>query len=110
MKVQVDICETKEVEQSNGDIDTESIRLYSDVEDWNICDTTSDVYKAAMREYGRCSSKVYRDKKDGQAQHTGWVFQKRVKYADCNKTYLQETWIVPLKKHGIKTIVKYALS
>jgi hypothetical protein len=23
----------------------------------------------------------------------GWVFEKKVKYQDCNKFYLQETWV-----------------
>jgi len=108
MKVQIDICETKEVEQPNGDVESKSSRFYSEVENWDICETTSDVYKAAMREYGRCSSKVYIDN-NGKTKSIGWVFQKRVKYEDCKETYLQETWIVPLKSHEVKTIVEYAL-
>ena len=49
------------------------------------------LYKSLMREYGRCVGKVYIDK-DGKQLSVGWVFQKRRKYDDCNKTFLQEVW------------------
>lgn len=56
-------------------------------------DKTGELYKALQREYGRCLSKVYIDNPDGKIKAIGWVFVKRAKYEDCNKTYLQETWV-----------------
>lgn len=56
-------------------------------------DKPGQLYKALQREYGRCISKVYIDLPDNKVQAIGWVFVKHVKYDDCNKTYLQETWV-----------------
>ena len=104
MKVQIDIC--KDDIQANGDIDT--CQLYSEVEDWDSCDTVSDVYKAAVREYGRPRSKVYLDIND-KTHQVGWTFEKHVKYQDCNRTFLQTTWVCPLKSHVVKIIIEYAM-
>ena len=109
MKVQVDVYEVKEREDQKGNLDTERIRICSEIENWDICKTPSAVYRAAVKEYGRCASKMFVERKDGTARHIGWVFVKRVKYTDCNETYLQETWICPLAKHEVKTVVEYAL-
>lgn len=54
--------------------------------------TPSEVYRGAMREHGRCIGKVYVDR-GGSVLHVGWVFQKRVKYDDCDETFLRETWV-----------------
>lgn len=55
-------------------------------------ETPGEAYKACLREFGRCTGKVYID--DGpDTKHIGWVFQKRDKYEDSNDTYLHETWI-----------------
>ena len=83
--------------------------VYSDVENWDLYDSVSDIYKAALKEYGRCISKIYVDGKDNAVKHVGWVFQKRCKYEDCNETYLQETWVCPLKRYEKKTEIEYAL-
>lgn len=56
-------------------------------------DNPGKLYKTLQREYGRCISKVYVDLPDNKVQAIGWVFVKRAKYEDCNKTYLQETWV-----------------
>jgi len=38
----------------------------------------------------------------------GWVFQKRVKFSDCNETFLQETWVTLHKsKPTVKTTHHY---
>ena len=55
-------------------------------------ETPGEVYRYALKEYGRCTGKVYIDR-DGRAAHIGWAFQKRRKYDDCNETYLAETWV-----------------
>ena len=56
-----------------------------------------------QREYGRCISKMYVDVSElapdgayrflGKTKHIGWVFEKLVKYTDCDEKYLQETWV-----------------
>ena len=81
---------------------TEGYYIYGDREDWDTCESVGQVYKAALREYGRCVSKMYIDKPDGKARHIGWVFHKRQKYDDCNKTFLLETWISPLTRRSKK--------
>ena len=49
----------------------------------------SEAWKHYRREYGRCISKVY----IGEDKPIGWVFQKLVKYTDCNEKYLQSAWV-----------------
>jgi hypothetical protein len=53
------------------------------------------LYREMQREYGRCTSKVYIDDPEiGAPKAIGWVFQKRVPYADDpNETYLREVWV-----------------
>lgn len=55
-------------------------------------DDKGDLFRFCLQEYGRCVSKVYIDTPKGP-KAIGWVFQKRVKYTDCDETYLQEAWI-----------------
>ena len=56
-------------------------------------DNKGELFKSLQKEYGRCVSKMYIDLKDGSTKEIGWVFQKRKKYEDCEKTFLLETWI-----------------
>lgn len=67
------------------------------------CETTGELYRAMMREYGRCQSKVYVDVND-KAQQIGWYFVKRAKYEDCNETYLQGTWVTVLKGAPVRSV------
>jgi hypothetical protein len=46
-----------------------------------------------VREYGRCTGRVYIDGADGKGLPIGWVFIKRKEYDDCKETFLQETWV-----------------
>lgn len=55
-------------------------------------DDKRKLFKALSKEYGRCASKVYVDTKEG-TKAVGWVFEKSMKYTDCNKKYIQETWV-----------------
>ena len=57
-----------------------------------------------QREYGRCISKVYIDQ-GNESLPIGWVFEKQVKYEDCNEFYLQHTWIT---LHNSKPIKHYS--
>lgn len=72
----------------------------------SFTDNIKRLFLVMMREYGRCISKVYVDTPEG-AKAIGWVFEKRVKYADCNETYIQHTWVTLHKEHPIKTIEYY---
>ncbi len=56
-------------------------------------DDIGDLFKALVREHGRCVSKVYVDR-DGKAIPVGWVFHKRRAYDDSpRETFLCETWV-----------------
>lgn len=84
--------------------ETKGYRVYDDeqpLKDCIFCDTAEDgaieldkghFYKMLVREYGRCTGRVYVDN-CGKASPVGWVFQKRMKYEDCDEFYLQETWV-----------------
>ncbi len=65
-------------------------------------DSYGELYRAMMREYGRCTGKVYIDTKTG-ARAIGWVFMKRQTYDDCNETYILETWVTVHKAPPTKT-------
>lgn len=56
-------------------------------------DDTGELFRSLQQEYGRCTGKVYIDDLKGNSRQTGWVFQKRQKYDDCNDTFLLETWV-----------------
>jgi hypothetical protein len=73
----------------------------SPLEDCLHCETLDDggiqvdkgkLFKHLLKEYGRCTGKVYINGPHGAATPIGWVFQKRVQYDDCKETYLQEVW------------------
>ncbi len=49
-----------------------------------------ELFQSLQKEYGRCVSKMYIDP---NSQQIGWVFEKRIKYEDCNEYFIQETWI-----------------
>lgn len=57
------------------------------------CDTTGELYRQCLKEFGRCQGKVYIDRADRQAVQIGWTFLKREKYSDADDTYLHETWV-----------------
>ena len=62
-------------------------------------DNTGELYRALVREHGRCVSKMYRDRDGGGPPLVcGWVFQKRDRYDDArsnakSETYIRETWV-----------------
>jgi hypothetical protein len=79
---------------------TKGIR-YSDTEWYTpYTDNRGQLYRSLVREYGRCTSKVYIDKTDGPPEAIGWTFVKRVEYDDADRirnkaerTYLREVWV-----------------
>lgn len=69
----------------------------SDIQDNLFTDHIGELYRRLRDEYGRCTGRVYIDMKSGETHAIGWVFVKRVKYDDCNDTYLRETWVTVLE-------------
>ena len=57
-----------------------------------IINNLPELYHYGIKEYGKCISKIYINYKNS-SYHIGYVFLQRVKYIDCNDTYLHETWI-----------------
>ena len=56
-------------------------------------DNLGRLFRSCQKQYGKCISRIYQDTPDGTADPIGWVFQKHVKYRDCNEYYIQETWV-----------------
>jgi hypothetical protein len=68
-----------------------------------------ELYRSLVREFGRCTGKVYIDRENQTPQAIGWVFVKRMQYDDCNETYLREVWVtVHERKPEVKTTHFYA--
>ena len=65
-------------------------------------DNVGQLFSSLQKEFGRCSGKQYIERED-QDVRCGWVFEKRVKYTDCQRTYLQETWVTVWRGKPDKT-------
>ena len=52
-----------------------------------------ELFLAMQRENGRCIGYMYTERKNGNDQKIGWVFEKRRRYEDSNETYLSQTWV-----------------
>jgi hypothetical protein len=65
----IDIAQTNE---------TKHYRLYDSDFQESMYDDVGELYRALIKEYGRCVSKQY----IGEGVQIGWVFEKRVKYDD----------------------------
>jgi len=52
-----------------------------------------DLYRYGIRTYGKCVSKIFEDGEKGKTIHTGYVFESREKYQDCDKTYIRHVWL-----------------
>lgn len=110
MLVEVTVCEKKRIKNSRTDeCDCQLLIICEEIQQWNTFETTQSMFCAAKSMYGRCSSKIYIETAEKIEQHIGWVFEKQQKYSDCDETYIQETWIVPLKRQEVKIVKEYAL-
>ena len=67
-------------------------------------DSIGELFKHLQQEFGRCTSSMYIDKKDGTAKKIGWVFQKKNHYTNSDEKYMQETWIELHKSAPLKSI------
>lgn len=68
--------------------------------DWfeTFADSTGALYRSCNGEYGRCVSKMYRDRDGKLPIVCGWVFQKRMRYEDARGNrpedhYIREVWV-----------------
>ena len=56
-----------------------------------------DIYRAAQRQYGRCTSSIYVDCKDDagawKVKKVGWFFLSRQRYEDTGQPYRRGAWI-----------------
>jgi hypothetical protein len=59
----------------------------------SIIDSRGDLYRFGVREYGRCTGKVYEDTDAGTVE-CGYVFEGRDRYEDTGETYLREVWLI----------------
>jgi len=53
-------------------------------------DDIKELLQTLRKEYGECISKIF---VDPDAKQIGWVFEKKVKYDDCNETFLMQTGV-----------------
>lgn len=69
-------------------------------------DDRGRLFREMQKDYGRCTSSVYRDVPDGPPVKTGWYFQKTMEYEDSRprydsysgrmkpaETYLRGVWV-----------------
>jgi hypothetical protein len=55
-----------------------------------------DIYRWCLKEFGRCTGKVYVG--NAVPRHVGWVFVKRDRYEDTGEIFLHETWVTLLDR------------
>src|SRR4030042_22911 len=71
-------------------------------------DSLKKLFRSCQKEYGKCVSKMFVDRKNGTTIQTGWVFEKVRKYENCNNTYVAETWVSVYKKEPVKECIIHA--
>ena len=84
----------------------------------------TELYRAFVKEYGKCTGKQYIDSPKGKRVQIGWIFEKRELYSDVRLgksirsldkeakekyTFILETWVsVHTAKPETKTINHFA--
>ncbi len=87
---------------------TQNVRFGDDSPYETFTDDLGVLYRHLVKEHGRCTGKMYIEYTDGKPTiHAGWVFVKRCKYGDCDKTYLQETWVTVHEKKPKITVKRF---
>jgi hypothetical protein len=69
----------------------------SDVHD-SGCETIGELFSNCRSEYGRCASKVYIDRENGEPMAIGWMFEKQDHYQDTGNPFILETWVTVHEK------------
>lgn len=53
-----------------------------------------ELFRHCKKTYGRCTSRMMRDRRHGESVQTGWIFEKKVPYDDApDEMFTQETWV-----------------
>lgn len=70
--------------------------------DWQeaYTDDRGRLFRSLQKEYGRCTSRMYRDVEGAPPVTIGWVFSKRMEYEDARPSwsddrrfYIREVWV-----------------
>lgn len=68
----------------------------------SFTDNLGLLFRQYQKLYGKCVSRVYVDQAMGDGTmntyQVGWVFEKKMKYEDCNDFYIREVWVEYRKK------------
>jgi hypothetical protein len=56
-------------------------------------DSKKELFLSLQKEYGRCLGFVYCDIQGSPPKKVGWIFEKKMKYTDCDETYIQNVWV-----------------
>lgn len=72
-------------------------------------DDRGKLFRSLQQEYGRCASKVYRDRPNKPPMCIGWVFEKRMQYEDARDNrpdsfYIREVWVTLHTAEPTRTI------
>jgi hypothetical protein len=87
------ITEMRIVRETYVNVDKNAIIGENDMpQEDTIITGLKDLYKYGIKNFGRCVSKIYIDKKDKQL-HIGYTFRKKMQYEDTKEFYTQETWL-----------------
>ncbi len=58
----------------------------------SFTDNLNELFQSCQKEYGRCVSACFVDL-NGKPKKIGWVFEKKSKFTDVDKYFIQHTWI-----------------
>jgi hypothetical protein len=63
-------------------------------------DNRGRLFRSCQKEFGRCTSKMYRDVTGGPPAVVGWVFEGKDTYQGCprSSTYTREVWVEVLER------------
>lgn len=75
--------------ETTGKNKTQNCIFYADEVTETQFNAVGNLFNSLQKEYGKCISKMY----IGDHNQIGWVFEKRIKYNDCDEYYIQETWV-----------------
>lgn len=100
--------EKREITNDAGETDYQRLGLGES--DWyeTFADNVQQLFRSLQKGFGGCVSKIYQDTPMGDGTYReyslGWVFEKKVKYEDCNKYFIREVWceISLVKPKGVR--------
>lgn len=85
------------------------VRLGSDGIQATDCQTPGELFRRCRRTLGRCTGGVFVDRADGGVQRIGWIFERRERYDDSERTFVRQAWVIVHTAHPTRTVtVHYA--